>query len=369
MGYAHAMIRRHRPKSVKHSAGIALLVSAGAGACADDGACDNFSASDATTLTTSALRLSDVAPVALIADESGTYWRDSRDIVFGLPRGSSAPVELYRKPQQAVGGPYQVVLGLVADATQLYLGDVFIERGGDAYTLPDYGSPARVLAIPKGGGEPKVVIALSSGTITPLAVGGDRIIAGVTLDYRGGVYAVDKQSGALTDTPAQPPLMSGARQFGEAFYWTMGVGAEYELWRWGFEDVTPAVVTRLDTHEYDLAPGLVLSRKGPVIGDPAFTWDADLVVYDEARSCNRVLPSAGAGVSFPTFTDESHVYWLGGPYYAEQRPLMRASLSDGSVEVLNIPGFEATSLSGILGGSAEHVYISSDDGLVAILKP
>ncbi len=49
--------------------------------------------------------------------------------------------------------------------------------------------------------------------------------------------------------------------------------------------------------------------------------------------------------------------------------LMRASLSDGLVEVVSAPGFELVHDATIAGGSTDHVYISGSDGLVAVQKP
>lgn len=338
--------------------------------------CESPAPATPQTLSTTSEFLHDESSSGLVADASGVYWYNSRGAVYARPHGESELIELRPglDPLLANEEPRNAVIGIAADAEHIYVGDatyMSVELS-DVYPRTEYAPPGRLMAYPKGGGEPSLVLELGIATITPLTADDRRIVISIDNGISADLSQIDKESGLLTYfLRADPP--EDALLLGEAFYWMERVGSVSNVMRNGFDENIPEIVTTIDGSDFSVGPGYVLSREPPH-GDPAYDPDPNFIAYDEASGCTRTLSTAGANVSFPTVGDEHHAYWLSydvvtDSTLSQNAKLMRIDVSDGSLAQIDVDEFDFTRRPSIVGYDGEYLYIDDDRGLFAVRVP
>lgn len=312
---------------------------------------------------------------SLVADGSGVYWLDTDDDVRAARDGQTDVVTLRRGGEPAAGAPEMagrasIALGMALDDEWIYVGEGFIPTNVvDHFPVPDFEPPGRLLAISKAGGAVTPLLELADGVPTPIAVDERRIIVFVLGDA-GGLYSLDKADGRLQRLALRAPYFSG-RTSSDRIYWS---DAEYPptLLRGRFDDAEPEAVVAMESNDFAVGPGYVLT-----LLSTGFESAQSFVVFDEATGSSRPLPGTGESVSLERALDARHAYWLSYRAYGTNAvkdydpdlKLVRASVDSGALTRIITPGLDLDPAAVIVGQRDDTLYVRNGDALLAIDKP
>jgi hypothetical protein len=332
---------------------------------------------------------------ALIVDDSALYWYDETTAIWRLPRGATQPVELRPAPMQPVTSDTQpsselmiFVNGFASDADFLYWGLAYRYVGFDAGFVSGFSPPGALLTISKSGLSPTTLAEFPDRTIAPLAAAEGRVI--VRMDGpAAGIYSFEVAGARLQPLPSSAPTET-TRVIDGSLYWTEQVQANPRLMRASVDDTEPEVVANLENGDFEVGPGYVLWRQERTHIEPELVLEQNFVKQDEATGCIQPLPGTGETISFTTALDAQHVYWhsynglgsISNPTPADGeaqpnaprprlpiQPMIRVNLQTGTLQRLRTPGFAAELGDQIVGQDSEHVYVTTNSGLVAVKKP
>ena len=239
------------------------------------------------------------------ADESGVYWIEFDGSVHGLLEGSTTPITYSSNAEL----PPRSRLGFMSDASRLYWTEASAYPAGLLEPGPPP-PPSRLMAVPKTGGTPELVVESPTTILTPLGI-----------DPAGRIFVMSPEnqlnevtaSGVLARVPNVPLLDSGRIQLVDSqVYWseydsateqtsvfaaTPGAGA-------------PVRVTAVEGGTY--YP--FIAGRGVVLWTPEETrFDPLLLVQhfmmlNENTGCVQPLPSVEESIG-QILIDDHHVYW------------------------------------------------------------
>jgi len=310
---------------------------------------------------------------SLVADGSGVYWLDADDNVRAARDGAMDVVTLRRGDEPAAPeapGRASIALGMALDDERIYVGEGFIPTNVvDYFPVPDFEPPGRLLAISKAGGAVTSLLELADGVPTPIAVDDRRLIVFVLGDA-GGLYSLDKADGRLEKLPLRAPYFSG-RAVSDRIYWS---DAEYPptLLRGRFDDAEPEAVVAMESNDFAVGPGYVLT-----LLSGGFESAQSFVVYDEATGSSRPLSGTGESVSLERALDARHAYWFSYRAYTTgavdaydpDLKLVRASVDTGALTRIITPGLDIDPAAVIVGQRDDTLYVRNGEALLAIDKP
>lgn len=312
----------------------------------------------------------------LLADESGVYWRNSGGAVLARRSGEDESVVLRQAIRAGASeGITPHSLSMAMDDERLYVGEAWLPRGVvDYFPEPEFAPPGRLVAIPKRGGAPTVLLELEDRVVWPLAVEPDGVIVFIQGNDQSGYYLLRPSTLELERLPLRVPFGSSVRS-GDTFYWSDG---DYppSLLRAGPDGSEPELVTALENNLFWVGPGYVLSLRERLV-EPDYTASQSFVIHEETADAERSLPGLDETISLDAALDARHAYWFSYPSAGpsqlplENPPLrlVRVDIHSGALTLLNTAELRDEPGIFILGQDIGHIYVRAGQKLVAVEKP
>lgn len=292
----------------------------------------------------------------LVAAEDGLYWHDG-SALYGLPEGADKPALLYALPGAASRAttPLQtesrpVITGLLVDADHVYWSEASDPGSFDSAFFDRLMGPARVLSMPRAGGDVRVLADLPDRSAIALALDDTRVI--LKMNGRdAGYQGLDKRGGDPIPLAA-PAIFETSRVVGDQIYWTEPFVDHPLLYRAHFDATEPEAITRIESGDYDVGPGYVLWRHDRTVTEPELLLKQNFMIWREG-GCVQPLPGNGESISYGTARDARYVYWHGfnalgavsetpdGVSSPSEVALLRLDLQSGAIARLETPGFHS----------------------------
>lgn len=302
-----------------------------------------------------------------IADDDGLFWRDDVGAVRGLV--DSEQIEL----RPAVDD-LRAAMGMLTDGTALYFAEAGPPWSGPPEEPSDPPPPGRLYSVPKTGGTVELLLELDDAILTPLAV----TERGVVIQSDERLYVVaDEAVELLEHIPPIPTSYDLQVSDGRA-YWSnwSSVREPTELFAVDLDGGEPEVVTEING-TFTVGHGRVVWKTETVVEEPLVLVN-ELFMLDLDTGCVTELPSRGESMGTPVL-DANHLYWKsynglddgGEDVCSTPLPLIRASLTSGALEELQVDGFDVTLCTDFMAHDEDTLFMRTwpAQSLVAIDKP
>jgi hypothetical protein len=317
------------------------------------------------------------------ADESAVYWQTAEGALYASNTSATEATLLREAPVDQ--DPLIEVTGTLSNDETLYWTTGFGPPPGAVLEPSPPSPPYRVFALPKTGGETRLLAEFPDEIISPIVALEAGIVVSSPYGSPQGGLSLISDDGEVRALDQMPGYTGSYRVLGaDVFFAEIDEQSGGTFFRAPMPDGAPEVAASIDAataatvrSEFVVAPGMALWVSGETVLEPLTQVDTFRSV-DFGTNCVQTLPSVGLSVG-QTLIDEHHVYWhsfnaLDSSSSSDPLPpmdIIRVDLRTGDLERLITAGLEPTIGDDFITQTATHVYVSrsSDDALLAVRKP